>query len=90
MAQLVLLLMFLLWRVAMGTKFLRREIMVRIPKFKFDQKVIGVGSSNDGLVGTVIGTNVSGPCWETIVKICDRDGAVYFKQDRECVWEVVA
>ena len=64
--------------------------MVRLPIFKVGQKVIGVGSDNIGIVGAVIGTNVSKPAWQVIVSICDNDGSSSFVEGREHTWEVVA
>ena len=63
--------------------------MVRLPKFKVGQKVIGVGSYNIGIVGTVIGTNVSKPTWKVIVSVCDNNGSLSFAEGREHTWEVV-
>ena len=64
--------------------------MVRLPKFKVGQKVIGVGSDNIGIVGAVIGTNVSKPAWEVIVSVCDNNGSLSFAEGKESTWEVVA
>lgn len=63
---------------------------MRKPKFKFDQKVIGAGSENNGIIGTVIGTDVSGRAWDVIVKVYDDNGVISFKHGREHTWEVVA
>ena len=63
--------------------------MVRLPIFKVGQKVIGVGSDNIGIVGTVIGTNVSNPAWKVIVSVCDNNGSLSFAEGREHTWEVV-
>ena len=62
---------------------------MRKPKFKFDQKVIGVGSDNIGIVGAVIGTNVSKPAWKVIVSVCDNNGSLSFAEGREHTWEVI-
>ena len=63
--------------------------MVRLPKFKVGQKVIGVGSENAGVAGTVIGTSVSKPAWQVIVSICNDDGSLSFVEGREHTWEVI-
>lgn len=63
--------------------------MVRLPIFKFGQKVIGIGNENTGVTGTVIGTNVSKPAWQVIVSICDKDGSLSFVEGREHTWEVI-
>ena len=63
---------------------------MRKPKFKVGQKVIGVGSDNIGIVGAVIGTDVSKPAWKVIVNIRDTNGKLSFAEGREHTWEVVA
>ena len=64
--------------------------MVRLPIFKVGQKVIGIGSDNLGVAGTVIGTNVSKPAWKVIVSVCDNNGSLSFAEGREHAWEVVS
>lgn len=64
--------------------------MVRLPKFKVGQKVIGVGFDNKGIVGEVIGTNVSKAAWKVIVSVRDIDGKLSFTEGREHSWEAVA
>lgn len=64
--------------------------MVRLPKFKVGQKVIGVGYENKGIVGEVIGTDVSKPAWKVIVNIRDTNGSLSFAEGREHTREVVA